>query len=118
MVHVDLWLLVVLLFLGTYRVTRLITYDQFPLIAVPRERVTNWWDPTPEWREAHPTAVPHWGGFGRALGYLWECDWCVSVYVGAGLTWLTYAYTDVMQWVLMGLAASAVTGIMRSRDPE
>lgn len=110
------WLVVVLLVLGVHRVTRLITYDQFPFIAIPRAWVTNWFDPSPTWKETHLGARAHGGFIGRTLAYLWECDWCVSIWVAGGLTWLTYEYTSVMQWILAGLTASTVTGLIAMKE--
>lgn len=119
-----LWLLPVAL--ATYRVTRFITRDQFPLIAVPRERVTNWLDPSDDWIrgnalegiEPHPDAVPHGGLLGRSIAYLWECDWCVSVWVGSGITYLVFSHPVEMLWVCLALCASALTGLIAQREPE
>lgn len=113
-----MWLIVILVCLGTHRATRIVTYDQFPLIAIPREYITNWFDPAPHWREERPDARPHWGWVGRSLGYLVECDWCVSIWVGAGLTWLTYLYPLQLQWVLLGLTASSLAGLLAGSKLE
>lgn len=114
----PVWLIVILVVLGVHRLTRIVTYDQFPLIAIPREHLTNWFDPTPEWLVQHPNARPHWGWIGRSLGYLAECDWCVSIWVGALTVWLTYEFPVTMQWVLLGLAASSLTGLLAGSKLE
>lgn len=114
----PVWLIVILVTLGVHRLTRIITYDQFPLIAIPRVYVSNWFDPTPEWITTHPNARSHGGWVGHSLSYLTECDWCVSIWVGAGTVWLTYEYPLVMQWVLLGLAASTLTGLLAGSKLE
>ena len=92
--HAPLWLTVLLTCLATHRVTRLLTRDQLPLVAWPRERVVLFCDPrlaeksTLEWharRTGGRAPRPHGGGLGRSVAYLITCDWCVSVYVAAGL---------------------------------
>jgi len=119
------WLLYLLIALAVHRLTRLVTRDKFPLIAVPRYYVTNWFDPSDEYRTWHRAKHPdregpraHWGVLGQSLGYLLECDWCVSVWVSAGLvTGLTY-YTSVPMPFLIWLAASTVTGLIATYEPN
>lgn len=111
---------------GTHRVTRLLARDQLPLTAWPRERLVLFWFPAfaedetrKRYLEKHGReARPHWGGLGHSLAYLVTCDWCVSVYVAAGLTYLTWRWADVMVWVLAGLTASTITGLISQREPE
>lgn len=112
------WLLIILVITGTHRLTRIVTYDQFPLIAIPRERFTNWFDPSPDWLEHHPSAHPRWGWVGRSLAYLTECDWCVSIWVGALVTWLTFEQPVTMQWILLALTASTFTGLLAGSKLE
>lgn len=118
------WLVAVLVALATHRVTRLITRDQIPLVAAPREAF-----------------VQRWGGFAdaktredrkrsingnttnvlmRSLAYLWECDWCASVWVAGGISYATYTWSGETWWhfVLLGLAASSVTGLIAQREPD
>lgn len=56
----------------------------------------------------------------RSLAYLWECDWCASVYVGAGVAVGTYYWGTEMWWQLglLGAAASTVTGLIAQREPD
>ena len=140
----PVWLQVTLFILATYRVTRLLTFDHFPLIAVPRIWITNQLDPTPQWRELHPHRRPladrlggaaeklakrnsiiaraaaapiRLGSFlGRTLAYLLECDWCLSVWVGAGGIWLWQMQPVWANWVFLLAAASGVTGLLAGRD--
>lgn len=110
-----------LLFLATHRVTRFVTRDKFPPMCVPRDKfVTRWGvyvDAEPSERKVsisgHDTNV-----FMRSLAYVWECDWCTSIWVGSGLTYLTWRWHETMLWVLLALAASSVTGLIASREPE
>jgi len=60
----------------------------------------------------------HWGIFGSSLAYLLECDWCVSVWVSGGLvTGLTY-FISVPMPMLIWLAASTVTGLIATHEPD
>jgi len=109
--------LLLLVVLATPRATRFITRDKLPLIAVPRERFIRRWgiyeqdiaDPNPDARRVaignKPTNVVM-----SSLAYLWECDWCVSIYVGAGLTYLTWRWPETLTYVLTAIIASYVAG--------
>lgn len=62
-------------------------------------------------------------GFMASLSYLWECDWCASVWVAAVLTTLAYLFTPLGDQhayiaVLVGLAASTGTGLIAQREPD
>jgi hypothetical protein len=70
--------IVVLLALTAWRVTHLLVYDDLPLVKAPREWISN---------RTKNTSVA-W------LGDLVICHWCVSVYVAAGLTTLTWWLRD------------------------
>lgn len=75
-----------LLVLTCWRVTRFLVRDEFPLVKTPRDAACHWLDP----RDEHGRAVEPspMGGFGRALAYLAECDWCMSFWVALVLVWL------------------------------
>lgn len=109
----NLVLLIVLLLPATARGTRLVTRDKIPLIGVPREAFIQRWG---AWADAKGAERKIAIG-GRqtnlvmsSLAYLWECDWCMSVWVGGGLTYLTYRWPETMLWVLVALTASYATG--------
>jgi hypothetical protein len=115
-------LLTVLVSLATHRVTRWVTRDKFPLYCVVRNKFVERWgvftDAQKEERgrvsmSGHDTNLVM-----RSLAYAWECDWCTSIWVGAGLTYLTWRWTDTMIWVLMGIVASSVTGLIAQREPD
>jgi hypothetical protein len=98
-------LILIVLCLAVYRVTRLLTRDQIPLVAVPREKIKSWAK-----TNGHD-----------AVAYLVTCDWCVSmwtsgvlvlglgVYVARGLhqSWWPWPL-----WLGVWLAASAVAGLI------
>ncbi len=106
------YLLVLLFVLGTFRGTRFVTRDEFPLFKFPRDVIVAFFDPDNSHRERWSWAKPRAGWFGKSIAYLVECDWCVSVYVAALFSYLTYAHPQQMQWVLLALTASGVTGMI------
>lgn len=97
--------------IGTYRVTRIVTRDKMPVIGVPRERFVERWG---VYEDADDRRVSISGKQTNvvmaSLAYLWECDWCASIWLGAGLGYLTWRWPETMLWVLLPLAASAATG--------
>lgn len=92
-------LLMLLVCATTYRATRLVVRDQIPVIAVPRDwlvrRLENTW--------------------ASSLAYLLECEWCMSVWIGAGVVAATTHYTSLRWPWLVWAAASAFTGLVASR---
>jgi hypothetical protein len=106
------WLLVLLIFLATHRLTRLAVADEVPVVKVPREAAIKFLDPTPEQRAADPTAKGHWGGTGRALAYLLECPWCMSAYTGGLVVLVADVVLSVPAPFLVWIAASTVTGLI------
>lgn len=127
-------LLVTLLFLAVYRGTRLIVKDKLPLIDIPREAFVQRWgayenasripdDKLRNWlvrayRYVFAAQWPSINGKNRtnlimkSLAYLWECPWCTSVWVGAGVVYTSAQYVDLpYPWLVWG-AASAVTGLL------
>lgn len=82
----SLWLLLIVLSFATFRLTRLVTRDDFPPIFWARTRI----------QRARPLIVKK-PASGEAyqdfwwLGELVSCPWCASAYISAGLvvtTWL------------------------------
>lgn len=103
---------IILICLGTYRATRIITRDKLPIIGVPREAFVNrWgvWDDAVGEDRKKSISDKKTNIFMSSLAYLWECDWCASIWL-AIITYLTYLYPDTMLWVLIALTASGVTG--------
>lgn len=52
------------------------------------------------------------------LAYLITCPWCVSVYVGAAVASVLWAWPAYAQWPAAALAFSYVTGWLVSREGE
>lgn len=123
----PIWLLILIICLATHRVTRLITRDALPLIAIPREAFAQRWatfvdDKSPEARRTSLNGKKT-NIFMASIAYLWECDWCTSIWVAVGLTTAAY-YTTMLgdqHWyiaILVGLTASSVTGLTAQREPS
>lgn len=112
--------IIIVLSLATHRITRLITRDAFPLIAIPREKFSNRWSVYDEPEEARGTPVHPKGTnlFMRSLSYLWECDWCTSVWVGGILTLVTSQIANVPLPWLVWPAVSSIAGLIAQREPD
>jgi len=96
--------------MATHRLTRLLTYDKLPIIAVPRERAQAWL------RERDRPG----------LAYLLSCAWCASIWLGGLLVLGLALYVAVglhqswwpwPLWLGVWLTASSVTGLIASREP-
>lgn len=131
-------LLVVLLALAAHRITRVITRDKLPLIDIPREAFVKRWgvydgmervkdDVTRNalvrsWRWFWAAEFPAIDGAHRtnlvmkSLAYLWECDWCMGMWVSAGLVYVANLYVSVPYPFLTALVASGVTGLLASYE--
>lgn len=128
------FLLVILICLATFRITRLITRDKLPLIDLPREAFVQRWGAYQDTQRVRVADTWRWwryfwaGEFEsvdgkhqtnlvmKSLAYLWECDWCTSVWVGAGVVYTSTIFVDVPYPFLVWLAASAVTGLIAERE--
>jgi hypothetical protein len=108
----QLILITVLYFGGVHRGTRFWTRDALPFIKVPREAFIQRWGVYDD-DEDRKTSIngKKTNIVMASLAYLWECDWCSSIWIAALFGWLTWTYTDVMFWLLAGLMASSVTGL-------
>lgn len=91
-------LLVALVVLSVYRVTRLLVKDTFPPIAVARARVAERW------------------GDDSWQAYLSSCSWCASPYVGGAVVVTVDQVVGLPVPVLVWIAASAVTGFIAAYD--
>ena len=92
--HHLTWIKIVLTSLATFRVTQLIVRDTI-------------------FEPARAKFESNWSGW---FVDLLSCMWCVSVYVAAGATVLTYFCWSWWQWVALALAATAVTGFLGERS--
>jgi hypothetical protein len=88
-----------LLGLGTYRVTRLITRDTI----------------TASLRNAF------WGKFppeSSRLGYLSTCEWCFSVWIGSGFVISAIIIPSVTYIVATVFAVSAIAGLLTAYEDK
>src|SRR5688500_10134512 len=123
----PLWLLLILVVFATHRATRLITRDAFPPLAAPREAFAFRWArygdaKTREDKRKTESGKPT-NALMASLAYLWECDWCASMYVSAALTYLAWRWTELggQHWLvaaLLWLSASGLTGPIAQREPD
>jgi hypothetical protein len=101
----DEWLVVVALWLCSYRLTRLLVRDTFPPIAVQRARIAERW------------------GDASWQAYLSTCSWCAGVWVAGVVTLAAwgldqfYAYTVPVPVLVWG-AGAALTGLLASWEQE
>lgn len=114
------WLPLLFVVLATPRATRFVTRDKLPLIAVPREWFINRWgvyedDPRDDLNTRRERRRVSIGGRKTnlpmaSLAYLWECDWCVSIWVGGLLTYLTWLRPVELTYVMVAIVASYAAG--------
>lgn len=90
----DRWVTLILVSLATFRATWFVTVDDFP--------------PMKKFRDAVESRF----GERSSLTYLISCLWCVSVWLGAGITALTDLFVSVPLPLLVWATASTVTGIL------
>lgn len=90
--------------LATARLTRMVTSDRITL--APRRWLLR-------------RLVSRYGE-DHLLPYLIVCDWCVSIYVGAGVTaaWVTVGETLWFQAPAAALALSYAAGFLASKEDE
>lgn len=108
------WLLLVLLTLATYRITRFLVRDELPLIKAPRDAIANWLDPRDQ--DGDPVEPSPAGGFGRAVAYLIECPWCMSAWVAAWLVWVADSWVGLPVPVLMAAAVWGAAGLVAAAE--
>ena len=88
----------VILGLATFRITRLLTRDT--IFDTPRNR---FWDRFP------PES--------SKLGYLFTCEWCLSVWV-ASLLFISAIISTVTVWLMVPFALSAVAGLLTAYEDK
>ena len=92
----TIWFIIYML--AAFRVTRLITRDSLPPIARLRDHVLDRWGHNP-WSE------------------LIVCPWCMGFWVSAVTVVLASSPADpVLRWPATVFAASAIVGLLASRD--
>lgn len=89
------WMWLLLLAAATFRITRFVTADDYPLWAPARSRITRRWPPTP-------------GAWSEVV----VCPWCASPYIAAALfVWWLFAPCWLAP-VAVILTLSAVAGVL------
>lgn len=135
-------LLVILLVLAVYRATRVVTRDKLPVIDLPREAFVQRWGSYAEavrelpedhaergalvraWLYVWGAQWPSINGRSRtnlvmkSVAYLWECDWCMSIWVGALIVYTSTQFVNVPYPVLTWLATSAMTGLLTTVEEK
>lgn len=130
----PLWLLSIVLVFGSYRLTRLITKDDFPPVLWARDRLAGGWRPLTErewsqFREEGHTEFktttldgetnrwvqraswsPYW------LADLVTCPWCASAYVSLGLVGGTALWVGLPVPLLMWLGVWAASAVLASQE--
>lgn len=105
------WLVVALIVLTTYRITRFLIDDRLAQPVVSRVQ---------EWAEGRyltkhdANATPE---YQSQIGYLFSCPWCVSIYVAGAVTCVVDVWFEpVALPVLVALVASGVTGLLATAE--
>lgn len=107
----QLIFLTVLYFGAVHRSTRFVTRDALAVIAWPREAFVQRWGVYDDAEDRKESINGKKTNIVMAsLAYLWECDWCASIWLAGFLGWLTWSWPEPMFWVLAGFTASSVTG--------
>lgn len=127
----DTWLLLVLMSLAVYRLTRLVVEDVFPPVLWVRDRLAGGWRPLTsgeKYRDDDLTyhvldEVPHryvkrWQWSPQWLADLLSCPFCASGWIAAGVTggvwaWLGFSVPLVL---LLWLAAWALGGLLAAQE--
>ena len=87
----------ILLSLATYRATRLLTRDE--ILGGVRNKVFDRFPPNTS-----------------KLGYVFTCEWCMSIWVGSGFVLWSIISSTVFSTVALILSVSAVTGLLTAYE--
>lgn len=130
----PVWLLITVLVLGAYRLTRVIVKDDFPPVLWIRDRLVGGWRPLTSgentliyeqnaleprpWSSMTIDGVEHrwvdrWSWVPQWLADLLSCSWCASGWVSlilvAGAAWTVGVPAPVLVWPAVWAAASLIT---------
>lgn len=141
----DMWLLLIVMALATYRLTRLVVADTFPPVLWLRDRLVGGWReptmkeqhhelfPQGEVEEGCLQSVPGLGMFSLVDGELqiyarrWKrspfwlaellsCPWCASGWVALAVTGGVWATAGLAMPVLVWLATWAVGALIAGQE--
>jgi hypothetical protein len=137
------WLLLLVMSLATYRLTRLVVEDTFPPVLWLRDRLVGGWRPLtlresetgrlPVLVEGQSVTVAGLGGLTMVdgevqryarrwkrspfwLAELLSCPWCASGWIAAGVTAGVWASVGLPVPVLVWLATWAVGALLASQE--
>lgn len=125
----DLWLLLIVMALSTYRGTRLVVADTFPPVLWARDRVAGGWRPLAggeTYRDDDLSyhvidEVPHryvkrWRWVPEWIAELISCPWCASGWVAAGVTGGVWALAGLPVPVLVWMATWAAGALLAGQE--
>jgi hypothetical protein len=107
----DLWLLLIVMSLATYRLTRFVVEDTFPpMLWVRHKLVGGWTGPDEETPVYRARWVPQW------LADLLSCPYCASGWIAAGVTAGVWAVAGLPVPLLCWVAVWAVGGLLAAQE--
>jgi hypothetical protein len=120
------WLLVLLIFIVTHRLTRLAVKDEVPIVKVPRDALIRFLDPTPEMLARESGLKGHWNGRRPNLTLFWIAGvvlFWAAVYVAwslggghtsraAGVAVAAFVVAAVLGIIAAGNSGSAIAYLL------
>lgn len=104
------WWSFLLLALGTFRLTRLVGWDEFPLVLTLRDMLTG---AVYKYRTEEPTEHKRPG-----VDHFIHCPWCVGFWIGLALYVVWLCAPRPTLYAVIPFALSAVVGLVaKNLDP-
>jgi hypothetical protein len=99
---------------AVHRITRFIIRDCLPVIAKPRDWILKNTDPTAV--DIEEGMKPR-GTFLKSIGYLFQCEWCMSIWVSGGLLYGLTFFVNMPVFMALGwwLAGSSLASLIIER---
>lgn len=129
MTGMETWLLLLVMSLATYRVTRLVVADTFPPMLWLRDRLAGGWRPLAggeAYRDGDSAyqiidEEPHryvtrWRWVPQWIADLISCPWCASGWVALAVTAGTWAWVGLPVPVLVWFAVWAVGALIAGQE--